>query len=220
MITLNHVEFKYSNSGFGMRVPSLTIEAGSKAALVGPSGSGKTTLLHIIAGIRVPEQGEVEVCGVDLASSADAARRDFRISTIGFVFQDFELIDYLDVNENILLPYLINNSLKFDSTVREAARSLAESMGLGNKLTRRIDRLSHGERQRVAICRALLLSPRILLADEPTGNLDPKNKERILRILFDCATNANAALLVVTHDYNLLGGFDQVVDCQQFQVGD
>ena len=142
----------------------------------------------------------------------DAARRNFRIANIGFVFQDFELIEYLDVRENILLPCFINTSLPATDELRARVDSLAESMGLGDKLKRPIGRLSQGERQRVAICRALLTKPPLLLADEPTGNLDPSNKNHIVGLLTEYVRANDATLIVVTHDHSLLPLFDRTID--------
>ena len=143
-------------------------------------------------------------------------RRDFRIRNIGFVFQDFELLDYLNVLDNILHPYRITAALRLDRTVRERAEGLAERLGVGDKLKRRADDLSQGEKQRVAICRALLPGPRLILADEATGNLDPRNKARILELLFDSVAAHGATLLAVTHDHELLPRFDRVVDFGEF----
>lgn len=216
MIVIKDLLFQYGNTDFSLRLGELSIERGARTALLGPSGSGKTTLLHLIAGILVPQRGSIRVADVNLAQLSDAARRNFRISRIGFVFQDFELVEYLSVRENILLSFLINGSLKLDTAVRKQARHLADSMGLGDKLNRPVGRLSHGEKQRVAICRALLPGPKVLLADEPTGELDPVNKRRIVQILFDRATRTEATLIVVTHDHSILEGFDRVIDFQDF----
>jgi ABC-type lipoprotein export system ATPase subunit len=123
------------------------------------------------------------VNGTAVTSLSEAQRRDFRITTIGLVFQDFELLDYLSVLENILLPYRITRALRLDRPVCSRALQLAKEMGLGDKLTRRITGLSQGEKQRVAICRALLPNPTLILADEATGNLDPVNKTHILDML-------------------------------------
>ena len=216
MIAIKDLLFQYGNTDFRLRLGELSIEPGTRTALVGPSGSGKTTLLHLIAGILVPQRGSIRVADVDLPRLSDAARRNFRISRIGLVFQDFELVEYLNVRENILLSFLINGSLKLDAAVRKQARRLADSMGMGDKLNRPVGRLSHGEKQRVAICRALLPGPKVLLADEPTGDLDPANKRRIVQILFDRAARTEATLIVVTHDHSLLEGFDRVVDFRDF----
>ena len=217
MITIENLDFQYGQTDFDLRIDQLSIERGSKVSFVGPSGLGKTTLLNLISGILVPRQGSIKIGKVDITQLNDAARRDFRITSIGFVFQDFELIDYLNLYENILLPWLINSSLKLTDSIRRQARTLATNMGLGNKLNRPIGRLSQGEKQRVAVCRALLPGPDVLLADEPTGNLDPANKQLILDILFEHVSKTNATLIMVTHDHSLLKGFDKVIDFQDFQ---
>ena len=185
-------------------------------AVIGPSGSGKTTLLHLIAGIIVPAQGRMSVNAVPLDELTDAQRRDFRITNIGFVFQDFELLDYLNVLDNILHPYRITGALEMNKEVRSRAVSLAEKMGIGDKLKRFANDLSHGEKQRAAICRALLPHPKLILADEATGNLDPVNKTRILDLLFQSVKEHEATLLAVTHDHELLKRFDRVVDFGDF----
>jgi putative ABC transport system ATP-binding protein len=185
-------------------------------AVIGPSGSGKTTLLNLVAGILVPEQGTVHCDGSDISALSDSARRDFRISRIGFVFQDFELLDYLNVLDNVLHPYRITRTLKLTREVRERAGDLLQQMGLGDKLDRGVERLSQGEKQRVAICRALLPSPQIVLADEATGNLDPRNKGHILDLLFEAVQAHGATLLAVTHDHELLPRFDRTVDFNDF----
>jgi putative ABC transport system ATP-binding protein len=126
------------------------------------------------------------------------------------------LLEYLDVLDNVLLPYRINNSLKLDAAVRQRAVDLLESVGIGDMLDRYPDQLSQGERQRVAVCRALLVNPPLLLADEPTGNLDPANKGRVLDILIDYAAENDATLVTVTHDSNLLSRFERVIDFNDF----
>jgi putative ABC transport system ATP-binding protein len=215
--TIKDAEFGYGEGGFRLRIPELEIASGEKVAFVGASGSGKTTLLRLLAGVNAPEKGTIDADGLRLGELSDAERRSFRIRKVGFVFQDFELIDYLNVRENILLPYRINPALTLDSKVRDELSGLAESLGLTDKLKRRIDQLSQGEKQRVAICRALLPRPEMILADEPTGNLDPDNKRRIIDILFGQSMRTKATLVVVTHDHSLLDGFDRVIDFEQFQ---
>jgi putative ABC transport system ATP-binding protein len=216
MINIQDVRFAYPHSGFRLAIESLQVSAGEKVAVVGPSGSGKTTLLNLISGICVPQAGEVEVHGQHVSATNDAGRRSFRIQNIGFIFQQFELVQYLSVRDNILLPYLINRSLVLDGTVRERAEELARNTGIGNKLHRRVNRLSQGEQQRVAICRALLTRPSLILADEPTGNLDPRNKRRILDLLFQQCEEGELTLVAVTHDTNILGGFDRTIDFEEF----
>ena len=219
MIQITELDFHYFAGDFRLHIPSFEIETGEKVAVIGPSGSGKTTLLNLIAGILTPLNGSVNVHGVEVNELADRGRRDFRITTIGFVFQDFELLDYLNVFDNILHPYRITAALKLDKTVRERAMDLVKDMGIGAMTKRRSSDLSQGEKQRAAICRALLPQPKLLLADEATGNLDPSNKTKILDLLFRSVDNHDATLLAVTHDHELLPRFDRIVDFRDFWDG-
>jgi putative ABC transport system ATP-binding protein len=215
MISVRGLRFSYPGGEFELNVPDLQVEPGEKLAVIGPSGSGKTTLLFLMAGIRLPQTGTVITDGVEVSNLDDAARRDFRIRRIGMVFQEFELLEYLTVLDNILLPYRINGSLELTTEVRDRARDLAARVGLGDKTTRLSTRLSHGEKQRVAVCRALVAEPTLLLADEPTGNLDPSNTQRVLDILLDAADATGATLVTVTHDHDLLPKFDRHVDVME-----
>ena len=219
MISIQNLKFHYPNSEFRLNVPEFAVSNGEKIAVVGPSGSGKTTLLNLLAGILTPDQGIVQVGEFAVSELGDAGRRDFRISTIGFVFQDFELLDYLSILDNILHPYRITGALKLSAEVRQRAIHLAEQMGIADQLKKHTGELSQGEKQRVAICRALLPNPSLILADEATGNLDPSNKTRILDLLFDSVATHDATLVAVTHDHELLPRFDRVVDFQSFRQG-
>lgn len=216
MISIKDLRFRYSEGEFALHVPELAVGKGEKVAIIGPSGSGKTTLLNLIAGIRTAQSGEVVTQGTNVGGLEDAARRDFRIRQIGLVFQEFELLEYLSVLDNILLPFRINRSLELDKEVRGRAAELAEEVGIGGYLGRYSDQLSQGERQRVSVCRALLAKPPLILADEPTGNLDPANKGRVLDILFDYVDRNEATLVTVTHDHDLLPRFERVIDFKQF----
>ena len=218
MIDIENMIFRYGEGDFRLDVPSLQVAGGERVAVVGPSGSGKTTLLNLIAGIAVPQSGAIVTAGHKLAELDDSAVRSFRIEHIGLVFQEFELLEYLNVLDNVLLLYRINRSLKLDAAVRQRAVGLLESVGIGDMLGRYPDRLSQGERQRVAVCRALLVNPPLLLADEPTGNLDPANKGRVLDILIDYAAANDATLVTVTHDSDLLPRFERVIDFKDFLV--
>ena len=220
MIQLAELQFGYQEGDFALRVPKLEVRQRERVALIGPSGCGKTTLLHLIAGIALPASGRVRTNGVDVTALDDGARRDFRIRSIGLVFQEFELLEYLSVLDNILLPYRINPSLRLETPVRERAESLARRVGIGDKLARMATRLSHGEKQRVAVCRALIAEPELILADEPTGNLDPTNKKRVLDILIDYAEEHAATLLMVTHDRDLLERFERVIDFKALRSGE
>lgn len=217
MINIDSLEFRYRAGEFRLRVPTLAVATGEKVAVIGPSGAGKTTLLNLISGIFTAQTGRVSVNGVEVSALNDAQRRDFRVTSIGFVFQDFELLDYLHVLDNILHPYRITQALKLDKAVRQRAVELAEAMGIGDNLKRFANDLSQGEKQRAAICRALLPRPKLILADEATGNLDPDNKTLIMDLLFENVVKHDATLLAVTHDYDLLKRFDRVIDFKQFR---
>jgi len=219
MIELSDLRFQYPAGDFTLHVPALVVERGEKVAVVGSSGSGKTTLLHVIAGIAKPQSGRVVVDGAELTALDDGARRDFRIRNVGLVFQEFELLEYLPVIDNILLPYRVNPALRLDPTVRARAVELAGHVGIADKLDRFATRLSQGERQRVAVCRSLITDPSLLLADEPTGNLDASNAAKVMESLFAAAAARGATLVTVTHDRGLLDRFDRVVDAAALQAG-
>jgi len=216
MIMLSDINFGYPTGEFRLVIDELTVQAGEKVAVIGPSGSGKTTLLNLVAGILALETGTVQIGDIELCSQNDTSRRNFRIANIGFIFQDFGLLDYLNIQDNILHPYRITDALKLTGDVRNRAKLLAEQMGIADKLNRHPTDLSHGERQRVAICRALLPGPKLILADEATGNLDPKNKVHILELLFESVDKHDATLLAVTHDQELLPYFDKVINFNDF----
>ena len=212
MIELCDIRFRYPESHFALELAPTRVADGEHVALVGPSGCGKTTLLNMLAGILLPDAGSVSVAGERVDLLPDARRRDFRIRRLGLVFQNFELLDYLTVRDNILLPLRIGRGLAVTRDLRDRVATLAERLSIADKLERHPQQLSQGERQRVAVARALLLSPPVLLADEPTGNLDPANKFAVLDLLLDSAREHGATLLAVTHDRELLERFDRVVD--------
>ena len=214
LVALDNVSFRYGTGTFRLGVPSFSVASGEAVGVIGPSGSGKTTLLHLVAGILLPERGTVEVAGAKVSALSDPERRDHRITKMGLVFQEFELLEYLNVLDNVLLPYRITGALALDRDVVARARLIAGEVGIGDKLDRNVRRLSHGERQRVAICRALVPEPVLLLADEPTGNLDPKTKGRVFDLLLDHARRRGTTLLTVTHDHGLLDRFDRIVDVE------
>jgi ABC-type lipoprotein export system ATPase subunit len=216
MINIQSLEFHYPGNDFSLAIDRFDVAPGEKVAVIGPSGSGKTTLLNLAAGIIKSEHGSIAVVDTQIEQLSDAQRRDFRINNIGFVFQDFELIEYLNVMDNIIHPYRITRSLQLTQSVRRRAIQLAEKIGIVDKLHRYANDLSQGEKQRVAICRALLPGPKLVFADEATGNLDPRNKSRILDLLFDNVAEHGTTLLAVTHDHELLPRFDRVVDFLQF----
>lgn len=219
MIDIQNLVFSFPRSDFRINMPALQIVSGARAAIVGPSGCGKTTFLHLLAGIHVPAQGQIRVLEQDIHKLQDAARRSFRVSKIGLVFQDFELIDYLNVLENILLPYRLNSkTLSLTAEVLERAECLADQTGVAHRLRYLPHRLSQGEKQRVAICRALLPKPRLILADEPTGNLDPASRDAIMDLLFAQVEQTEATLVTVTHDHALTQRFSRTIDFREWQV--
>lgn len=216
MIQISKLHFRYSEGDFALRVADLAVARGETVAMIGPSGSGKTTLLGLIAGIRTPQTGEIRTADRNLSELDETGRRDFRIRSIGLIFQEFELLEYLSVLDNVLLPYRVSAALTLDGDVRLRAEELVRSVGLGDKPERYANLLSQGEKQRVAVCRALLSRPPLILADEPTGNLDPANKGHVLDILLDYCRSADATLVTVTHDHDILGRFDRVIDFRDF----
>lgn len=219
MVEVDELEFGYRDGEFLLRTQALSVARGQTVALIGPSGTGKTTLLNLLAGILVPREGQIRINRTTVSSLSDGARRDFRLRTMGLVFQEFELLEYLSVLDNILLPYRISSALALTADVRQRACTLAEDVGLGGKVGRRPGQLSQGERQRVALCRALLPRPPLVLADEPTGNLDPANRDRTLSIVFDYLRAQHATLIAVTHEHDLLDRFERVVDVSELRRG-
>ena len=169
------------------------------------------------AGILRPGAGEVRVLGREMSGLSEPEARAFRIQTIGLVFQEFELLDYLDVRDNILLQARLAPGISVTAGLEQQARETAAELGLADKWRRPVTALSQGERQRVAACRALLLDPDLVLADEPTGNLDPANKQAVLDQLISLCRRHQRMLLTVTHDHSLLPAFDRVVDMAQLQ---
>jgi ABC-type lipoprotein export system ATPase subunit len=184
---------------------SLSIVSGEFVALVGPSGSGKSTLLHLAGGLDRPDHGWVRVAGINLSSlgAGDLAR--LRRRQIGFVFQFFQLLPTLTVRENVELPLTFDGRRKVDAT------ELIERVGLGGKAERRPGELSGGEMQRVAIARALVAGAPLILADEPTGNLDSTNAAEVLDILTEQVREAGASLLLVTHDASAAKRADRIL---------
>lgn len=210
--SLEDVEFRYpGRGGFVLRVPSLRLERGERVACVGASGCGKTTLINLMAGVLVPSGGRVMLGSVEMSGLGEAARRVERIRRIGMVFQEFELLEYLSGRDNILLPFRLSGALPLDKNARARAKGLADELGIGPLLGRRPGRLSQGERQRVAVCRALVTGPELVIADEPTGNLDPENAESVIDLLLESVGRTDAAMLVVTHNHGLLDRFDRVI---------
>jgi putative ABC transport system ATP-binding protein len=177
---------------------NLTINAGEFMAIMGPSGSGKTTLLNVLGCIDKPTSGKVLLDNVDIAGMKESELYKIRRNKIGFIFQNFNLLPYLNARENVELPMELTGKSKSERTAR--ANELLATVGLSGREEHRPQRLSQGEQQRVAIARALANDPAIILADEPTGNLDMKNKQEIVKLLANLNLNQGTTIIVVTHD--------------------
>jgi len=216
MIEIEGLKFHYPGSNFNFLIEKLNIEKAQKVAVTGPSGYGKTTFLNLISGILPPDEGKIIIDGEDVSRFNDSQKRVFRISNIGFVFQEFELVEYLSLRDNITFPYLINPAIRLSEEIENNLKLLTNKFGLDGMLERNVNRLSQGEKQRVAICRAILSSPKILLADEPTGNLDPENKENTVNELISYSEENDAVLIMVTHDLSLLDKFKRNINLKDF----
>ena len=213
MIALKAIQFSYPDGLFSLRVDKLDIPSGSRTALVGPSGSGKSTLMGIIAGILVPQTGTVEIDGESIQDKNDAWRRRFRLRSIGMVFQAFALLPYLKVRDNIRLAALADAS-STHADIHERCDELLASVGLGGYGNRWPSQLSQGEQQRVAICRALITRPCLVIADEPTGNLDSQNARSAMQVMIQAVSCHHATLLMSTHNRSLLDSFDSAIDVE------
>lgn len=183
-----------------LRGIDLTVEKGEFVSIMGPSGSGKSTLLHLIGGLDLPSSGEVLINDEPIQKLDDDALSAFRRRKLGFIFQFFNLLPTLSALENVALPRLLDGETIAE--VAPKARALLEQMGLGSRMKHRPDELSGGEMQRVAIARALVTDPILILADEPTGNLDSKTGESVLKLLSEMARERGHTILMVTHDAN------------------
>lgn len=193
------VTFDYGAGAFALAIDALDLPAQSATAIVGSSGSGKSTLLLLLAGILAPRTGSILQDGVDLAALGPRAVRRGRLARVGLVFQDFELAQHLTALENVLVAYDLGG-LSGRGSALARAHDLAARCGVAPLLSRLPARLSHGERQRIAVCRALVTGPALVLADEPTASLDDTSARSVVALLTDEAARAGATLVVATHD--------------------
>ena len=215
ILQIRDLHFQYPASDFKIEISNIKITQGSKIAISGKSGSGKTTLIHLISGILKPQSGEILFFDKSITDMNDKEIRKHRISNIGFIFQEFELLDYLNVMDNLVLPYKINKSLSIDEEIKNKAKEIANRIGIGNKLDQHPKQLSGGERQRLAIARALITSPPLIIADEPTGNLDNKTSNIVMDEITDQVSYTNSTLIMISHNNELISSFDEIIDIQE-----
>ena len=190
---------------------SCAVRPNETVAIVGASGAGKSTLLHILGGLDEPCNGQVLVSGEDLYDLSGGARTRIRANDIGFVFQSYHLLPEMDVLENVILPARAQGSMVSAPEARERGMQLLESVGLGERADHTPMELSGGEQQRAALARALMNSPRLVLADEPTGNLDEKTGDQVLNILFGLTRDRGHTLVLVTHDPRIAKSCDRIL---------
>lgn len=195
-----------------LQIPEFRLQSGEQVALVGQSGGGKTTLLNVISGITTPDKGRVIVDGVDIARLPETKRDRFRAQKIGFVFQTFNLLKAFTALENVLLGMTFSGR----TPNQPLAEQLLDKVGLSHRLHHRPGRMSVGEQQRVAVARALANRPKLLLADEPTANVDIGNQETILKLIREACTENNVSLLLVTHTPDIANRFSRIEKLSEF----
>tara|TARA_R110000850_G_scaffold8950_16_gene32974 strand:+ start:427 stop:1095 length:669 start_codon:yes stop_codon:yes gene_type:complete len=219
MICCRNIRFSYPGEPFELVIEALDVAAGESVAMVGPSGCGKTTLMNLIAGILLPVSGSIVTGGHSMNELKLKERQRFRIRGVGLIPQNFDLLEYLTVCENILLPFRVSGELRISDVVAQRCEELAERAGILQYLEKYPSQLSTGERQRVAVCRGLIASPSLILADEPTGNLDPENQDKIVSLLLEEASQINATVLMITHEPELCSRFSQTIDLRDLREG-
>ena len=224
-IDLSDVLFRFSRQkdSFCLTLPALQIAAGARAALVGPSGAGKSTLLGLIAGVLLPERGQVDILAQSLTALSSKQRDRFRADNLGIIFQKFNLLPYLSVLDNVVLALEFSQFASLSSAEKKDRACYflnALDIDVGKMAQQKAAQLSVGQQQRVAAARACVANPKLILADEPTSALDAERQEAFLELLFRQQEQTAATLLMVTHDHHLAGQFRQIIDLRHItQVG-
>ncbi len=211
-IQLQNVVFGYDPRTPVLRVDELVVETGKRVFFYGPSGSGKTTLLGLITGLLKPQQGSCTVLGKEMTKMSAPARDRHRGSEMGYIFQNFNLIPYLTVRQNVALPCQVHKRRRQQITAPTVGREverLVGRLGLETHLDRNVKKLSTGQQQRVAIARAVIGKPSLVIADEPTSSLDSDRREDFLNLLFEVCAEAQATLVFVSHDRSLMARFEE-----------
>lgn len=194
----------------------ITINEGEIVSIVGPSGAGKTTLLQIIGTLDKPDSGIIQFNGIEIGKMKEKHLSDFRNKNIGFVFQFHQLLPEFTALENVIIPALIGKAK--ESKAREHAKELLDMMGLSERFNHKPSELSGGEKQRVAVARALINNPAVILADEPSGSLDSENKAELHKLFFDLQKTINQTFVIVTHDEHLASITDRTISMQDGKV--
>jgi putative ABC transport system ATP-binding protein len=214
-IEIKNLTFTYNNqTRETLHIDELSVQSGEKIFLHGPSGSGKSTLLELLAGVLVPSSGSISLIGQKLEGLSAAQRDAFRADHIGYIFQSFNLIPYLSAEENITLPLYLSTQKRSKvsaTTEKSETLKLTSELGVDQLLGKTVSELSVGQQQRVAVARALMGSPEIILADEPTSALDHDHREKFIKLLFAVAAKHNSTIIFVSHDKTLESIFDRSV---------
>ncbi len=217
MIKLKDIEMTYNDNGTkinALKLKKLEVNDGERVAFIGSSGCGKTTLFNLISGMLTPTKGNVLVEDVDITTLNESERDLFRANHIGYIFQDFNLFQDFTVLQNVVLPMSFSKRYSQSEMEKEAINML-KRVGLENKKDQKVKTLSGGERQRVAIARSMVNKPNVILADEPTGNLDYKNGAKIMDLIIQIAKEEKATLLVITHNNSQLDLFDRSINIEE-----
>jgi putative ABC transport system ATP-binding protein len=217
MIKLKNLKMTYHDNGTvidAIKIDKIDINDGKQVVFTGSSGSGKTTLFNLISGLILPTEGNVIINNTDITTLSEIDRDLYRANNIGYVFQDFNLFPDFTVMQNVLLPMTFSKRYE-KKEMKDKAEDILKKVGMDNKASQKVKTLSGGEKQRVAIARSIVNKPKIILADEPTGNLDYKNGVKIMDLLKQIAKDERATLLVITHNHSQIDMFDEVIDVEK-----